>query len=221
MNGVCISCDGSVAKDLINRLRKVYFYLQSILKMLKMEQFRSDEVAERIKLYLSESDMTNKDLLSKSKMYLDLTNSLYDLNRNCFTIFNIMIRTMDIYSELKMMLRDMKLDWEKYWSFMEKTDIYDDEEIISETDEDDSDLEFRFDHYSVNIFTVRDYYFHCKDELFQLKINSEQLELLIALIQEQFVAFNNNNLLSHFLLFHTFKDYREKTNQSLHSIKKI
>lgn len=121
-----------------------------------------------------------------------------------------------------MVLRDSKFDWERYWSFIEKNDIYDDEEIISsENDEDDSDLEFKFDHYTANTFAVRDYYFHCKDELFRMEINSEQLELLIALIQEQFVAFNNNNLLSHFLLYRTFKDYREKTNRFLHSIEKI
>lgn len=120
-----------------------------------------------------------------------------------------------------MVLRDTKFDWETYWSFIEKNDIYDDEEIVNSENEDDSDLEFGFGHYMVNIFTVRDYYFHCKDELFRMEINSEQLELLIALIQEQFVALNNNNLLSHFLLYRTFKDYRERTNRFLRSIKKI
>ncbi|XP_029671455.1 uncharacterized protein LOC115240449 [Formica exsecta] len=219
MNGVCISCDGSIAKDLVNKLRKVYSYLQSILKMLKTEQFRSDKVAERIRLYISEPDMTNKDLLSESKMYLDLTNSLNDLNKSCLTMFNTMLKTMDIYSKLKMMLRDMKSDWETYWSFIEEVDIYDDEEIINS--ENDSDSESGFDPDMINIFTLRSYYFHCKDKLSRIEINSERLELLIALIHKQFIAVNNNNSLSHFLLYRTFKDYHERMNRFLRSIKKI
>lgn len=57
--------------------------------------------------------MTNKDLLSESKMYLDLTNSLNDLNKSCLTMFNTMLKTMDIYSKVRYYIIKSKIFLQK------------------------------------------------------------------------------------------------------------
>ncbi|XP_077266689.1 uncharacterized protein LOC143899854 [Temnothorax americanus] len=227
---VCFMYVRYEAKISIVQSHRIYYLLERILTLLEMEVYRADKIIKNNKRKIIKNKKRcllyqAKDVayfLNEGQIYLDMASILHERNQNISTMFAIMLKAMDIYSKLKVHLRD---------SNIESEDWVIDEELSSEeedSDDDDDDDGNRRDVLPVGVgfeeemlefdeqFDITKICLCCMSEIYYREFLLANIESLITRIKSLCVAFTGSNSALYVMLHLTLRDYCERVRLFLH-----
>ncbi|XP_011697548.1 PREDICTED: uncharacterized protein LOC105455717 isoform X1 [Wasmannia auropunctata] len=220
----CDRCIFAQVKNSIAQTHQVYFYLHRILMLLEKEVYRVNKIVKCEKLCMPCRTKDVRHFLSEGQIYLNMTNILHERNQKMSKMFAIMLKAMDIYSRLKVHLRDQvfesgwKRDEEQFdegsstfseeedddWAFENLIPVYDDFELVN------------FDFEEDDLCGHIDVCFYCLAEVYHRKFLLANIESLITRIKSLWVAFTGNTSALYVMLYHTLRDYCKRVRLFLH-----
>ncbi|XP_071573176.1 uncharacterized protein [Temnothorax nylanderi] len=217
------------AKISILQSHRIYYLLERILTLLEMEVYRADKIIKNNKRKIIKNKKRcllyqAKDVahfLNEGQIYLDMASILHERHQNISTMFAIMLKAMDIYSKLKVHLRDSVFESDENW-------VTDEELSSEEEDSDDDDDGNRRNELPVGVgfeeemlefdekFDINKICFCCMSEIYYREFLLANIESLITRIKSLCVAFTGSNSALYVMLHLTLRDYCERVRLFLH-----